>query len=64
MINVNLDLDLQMRLREVARRQGKSPEDCAAEAIRTYVADHEEARRLAAPFGGDGAVRLPDDPVD
>lgn len=64
MINVNLGVDLEMRLREVARRQGMSLEDCAADAIRTYVADHEDAQRLAAPFGGDGAVRLPDDPVD
>ncbi|MGE5547709.1 MAG: hypothetical protein ACM33T_12480 [Solirubrobacterales bacterium] len=61
MIALTIDGELERRLRQVAAQLKKSPEECALSAVRTFVADAEEAAAHAARFGGDGVVRPPDE---
>jgi len=61
MLDLKLDRDLENRLTIVARRQGRSPEECVLAAIRSYVADCEEAAQLARQLsGGETMMRPPD----
>lgn len=60
MLDIPLDRDLENRLRQVAARLGRAPEDCAASAIRTFVADCEEALASGRRLGGDGMMRPPE----
>ena len=61
MLSIPLDRDLENRLRTVAARLGRSPEDCILSAVRTFVADCEEAAAHArALSGGETMMRPPD----
>ncbi len=61
MTTLTLDPKLAERLYAAARRQGRSLEDCAHQAIRCWVEDWEQAMRLQAQLGGpnDGGVARP-----
>ncbi|MBI2240800.1 MAG: hypothetical protein HYU59_08360 [Magnetospirillum gryphiswaldense] len=60
MLDIPLDRDLENRLRQVAARLGRSPQDCAASAIRSFVADCEEAFAHGQRLGGEGVMRPPE----
>jgi predicted transcriptional regulator len=61
MPSLDIPPDLDTRLRTIARRQGRTAEECALAAIRAWVEDHEEAARNAAQLGGEGVVRPPEE---
>ncbi|KTT70552.1 ribbon-helix-helix protein, CopG family [Sphingomonas endophytica] len=48
MLGVRLDTELEERLANVARTQGRSKSDIAREAVRRYVELHDEAFRREA----------------
>jgi hypothetical protein len=60
MLTIPTGLDLETRLSQIARRLGKTPEECALAALKAWIEDNEEALAHAQRLGGDGAVRLPD----
>ena len=63
MLTIPTDLNLDSRLHAIARRLGKSPEECALAALAAWVEDHEEAHRNAQALGGggdDGVARPPE----
>jgi len=65
MLSLATDLDLENRLAAVARRLGLRPEDCALAALKSWVADHEEALASARQLGGgDGVHRPPEEFYD
>ncbi len=60
MLDLVIDRDLENRLRSVASRLGRSPEDCALSAIKSFVTDCEEALASGQRLGGDGMMRPPE----
>ena len=60
MLSIPTDPDLDQRLYQVARRLGKTAEQCALAALKVWLQDHEEAHANAQRLGGDGVVRPPD----
>lgn len=67
MLTLPTDVELESRLYRLARALGKTPEQCALAALKSWIEDHEEtqahARRLGGGEGG-GIARLPDDFFD
>lgn len=61
MLAIPLDRDLENRLRTIAARLGRSPEDCVLSAVRSFVADCEEAADRARQLsGGETMMRPPE----
>ncbi|MCR6630024.1 MAG: hypothetical protein NVV74_08215 [Magnetospirillum sp.] len=58
MLTIPTDIDLETRLYRLARSLGKTSEQCALEALKAWVADHEESQAHARRLGG-GVMRPP-----
>jgi len=65
-VRIDVPLDLAQRLYAAARLLGRKPEECALDAIRTFVIDCEEAATLGRQLGGGGdyVVRIQDYGID
>lgn len=65
MLTISTDLSLEDRLAVIARRLGKTPQECALAAVKAWVADYEDAQAAARRLGGgDGVHRPPEDFYD
>jgi hypothetical protein len=65
-VRIDIPLDLAQRLYNAARTLGRKPEECALDAIRTFVIDCEDAATLRSQLGGsaDYVVRIQDYGID
>lgn len=62
MLRIDLDGELESRLRTAAARLKRTPDDCVRSAVRAFVEDCEEAARNALQLGmGENFVRNTDD---
>lgn len=65
MLALPADPDLEYRLTLIARRLGKTPDECLRIALAHWIEVHEETHAAARNLsGGNGMVRLPDEFYD
>lgn len=64
MLTLSTTPALDDRLAVIARRLGKSPEQCALEALTAWLECHEQAIACSTALGGDGVFRPADEFFD